>query len=236
MADRPIRCTSRPAAALSRSSVSARCAPRLVDGDRVDLVDDAPAGLREQVLGPAGEHQVQRLGCRDQDVRRPAQHRRALALGRVAGTDRDAQVGSDPAQRHPQVALDVVGERLERRDIHQADPCRGGLAVASPARFARSPGSARSPRFARCIGSARPISPAPTVLTFGGERVDRPQERGERLARAGRGADQDVLAGGDRRPRLRLGGCRRSECGPEPVARSGAEGGEGLVERHDSRA
>ena len=31
VADSPIRCTSRPAASVSRSSVSARCAPRLVD-------------------------------------------------------------------------------------------------------------------------------------------------------------------------------------------------------------
>ena len=43
-----------------------------------------------------GQQQVQRLRRRDQDVRRVAQHRRALALGRVAGAD---------AHAHAHVAL-----------------------------------------------------------------------------------------------------------------------------------
>ena len=40
VADRPMRCGGRSGPRSSRSRVSARCAPRLVGGERVDLVDD----------------------------------------------------------------------------------------------------------------------------------------------------------------------------------------------------
>ncbi len=62
-------------------------------GDGVDLVDDHRLDRAERLPRARGEHQVERLGRRDQDVRRVAQHRRALALGRVAGADADAHVG-----------------------------------------------------------------------------------------------------------------------------------------------
>ena len=88
----------------------------------MDLVDDAPARAVEQLPRAAGQHQVQRLGRRDQDVGRVAQHLLTLALGRVAGPDRDVQLGSDPSQRRAQVAIDVVGERLQRRHVDEADP------------------------------------------------------------------------------------------------------------------
>ena len=62
---------------------------------------------------------------------------------------------------------------------------------------------------------------------LGDQPVDPPEEGGERLARAGRGADQDVLAAGDRRPGLRLGVGRRLEGPRAPVSDGGSEGGEG---------
>ena len=46
----------------------------------------------------------------------------------------------------------------------------------------------------------------PEPLGLAGELVDPPQERRERLARAGRRADERVLAAGDPRPSLCLGG------------------------------
>ena len=155
-------------------------------GDGVDLVDDAPLRPGEQLLCPAGQHQVQRLGRRDEDVRRLAEHRLALLLRRVAGADGDRDLGPDPAQRHAQVAVDVVGECLQRRDVDEPDLLLG------------LPGLGREP-------------------------VDPVEERGERLAGPRRGADQDMLAGGDRRPRLLLGGRRRGERVGEPPARGGAE-------------
>ena len=132
---------------------------------RVDLVDDHLLGAVEDLRRLAGEHQVQRLGGGDEDVRRVADHRLALPLGRVAGADGDLDVGADAAERRAQVLLDVVGERLQRRDVDEAGAVGGRL---------------------------------------GDHPVERPQEGGQRLARAGRRADQRVLAGGDRRPCLRL--------------------------------
>jgi hypothetical protein len=149
----------------------------------VDLVDDDRLDAAEHLARLRGEDQVQRLGCRDEDVGRRAPHRRALALRRVARADRDAQVGPDAAQRSAQVAVDVVGKRLQRRDVDQAR-VRGRLAA---------------------------------------EGVERPQERGERLARSGRRGDEHVLAGGDRRPRLGLRRSRRLERPLEPIADGGGE-------------
>ena len=73
--------------AASRSSDSARCAPRLFGATRVDLIDDHRARVAGQ-HPPArltGEQQVQRLGRGHEDVRRPAAHRGALGLRRIAG-------------------------------------------------------------------------------------------------------------------------------------------------------
>ena len=157
-------------------------------GDRVDLVDDDRLDVREDLARAAGEHEVQRLGRRDEDVRRVAAHRGAVLLRRVAGADADGEVRADAAQRRAEVAVDVVGERLERRDVDEARVV-GGLAARA---------------------------------------VERPQERGQRLARPGRRRDEHVLAGGDRRPGLRLGLGRALEGGGEPVADGGCE----LRERH----
>ena len=64
-----------------------RAAARLQHG--VDLVDDHhPRGLQHRARALGGEQEVQRLGRGDQDVRRRAQHRRALGLRRVAAAHR----------------------------------------------------------------------------------------------------------------------------------------------------
>ena len=95
-----------------------RAALRRRDG--VDLVDDHRLDAGQDLARAARQHQVQRLGRRDQDVGRLAPHRRAVALRRVAGAHADREVGADPAQRRAQVAVDVVGERLQRRDVDEA--------------------------------------------------------------------------------------------------------------------
>ena len=92
-----------------------RAALRL--GDRVDLVDDHRLDPGEDLAHLRGDHQVQRLGRGDQDVRRRAAHRLALLLRGVARPQPDRDLGADPLQRRPEVALDVVGEGLERRDV-----------------------------------------------------------------------------------------------------------------------
>ena len=180
-------------------------------GDGVDLVDDHVLDAAQDLAGGAGQHQVERLGGRDQDVRWVAGDL-APVLGRgVAGPagDRDARhrlaesLGGqrDPGQRGAQVALDVVGQRLERRDVEDADGA-GGFAGRRRARV-------------------------------GGEPVEGPQERGQGLAAPRRGVDQRVLAARDGRPAPRLGVGRRLEAGPEPVTDGWREGRERIGDRGD---
>ena len=91
-------------------------------GDRMHLVEDQRLDAAEHLARLRGQHQEQRLRRGDQDVRRLAQHRRALLRGRVAGAHRDGQLGLEPGERPAQVALDVVVQRLQRRDVEQPKP------------------------------------------------------------------------------------------------------------------
>ena len=134
----------------------ARCDPRLVWATAwisSTITASTPARISRTA---AGHHQVERLGGGDQDVGRRFRHRPAVFLRGVAGAQADRDVGADPAQGGAEVALDVVGERFQRRDVDEAD---------AGAEFGRA-----------------------------GEAVDAPEEAGERLAGAGRGADQRVVA------------------------------------------
>ncbi len=96
-------------------------------GDGVHLVEDQRADRAQHLARLRGEDEVERLGGRDQDVGRVPLHRGALALRRVAGADADPEVGLQARERPAQVALDVVVERLQRRDVEQPHACRGGL-------------------------------------------------------------------------------------------------------------
>ena len=160
--------------------------------DGVDLVDDHLLDAVEDLRRLAGQHQVQRLGRGDEDVRRVADHVAPVLLRRVAGAQADLDVGADAAQRRAQVLLDVVGERLQRRHVDEP----------------------------RAVGGR-----------LGDEAVERPQEGGQRLARAGGRRDQRVLAGGDRRPGLRLGGRRRLEGALEPLPDLRSERESGTYQR-----
>ena len=175
VADSPIRWTSLPAAARQPLERQRQVRAALGRGDRVDLVDD------HRLRRPRTARCARPVSIRYSDsgvvIRMSGGWRSialALALRRVAGPDGDRQLGADPAQRRAEVAVDVVGERLQRRDVDEARSRRSG--------------------------PARPAA---------GQPVDRPQERRQRLARAGRRRDQHVLAGRDRRPRLRLRRRRR---------------------------
>src|SRR5437588_8909337 len=88
----------------------------------MDLVEDERLDGAQRLARTGGEEQEERLGSRDEDVRRLAEHRGALALRRVAGADGDAEVALQACERAAQVALDVVVERLERRDVEEPDP------------------------------------------------------------------------------------------------------------------
>ena len=169
--------------------------PSLGSRQRMDLIDDHGLDRGEDLPRSRGEHQVQALGSRDQQVRRVPHHGLTLFLGSVARAHGDRDVRGLEVQLHrlgpyacewsPEVPVHVVCERLQRRHIkHSATR--------------------------RCRGS-------------GGchQRVQRPQERGERLARARRCVDQRVCSIGDRLPPagLRWGG--RLEDGVEPTGGCG---------------
>ena len=94
--DRPIRCggaapRGRRRRRSRRSRVSARCAPRFVPAIAWTSSTITCSTPRRTSRACAREHQVERLGRRDQDVRRVAGDLAAVLGGRVAGPagDRD---------------------------------------------------------------------------------------------------------------------------------------------------
>jgi hypothetical protein len=90
-------------------------------GDRVHLVEDQRIDAAQQLPRARREQQEERLGRRDQDVRRLTEYRRALLLRRVPRADGDAELRPETGERAAEVPLDVVVERLERRDVEQAE-------------------------------------------------------------------------------------------------------------------
>ncbi len=102
----------------------------------MDLVDDEPPDRRKDLSRGAGEDEVQRLWSGDEDVGRVALHRAAHLVRGVAGADGGRDIRRHPAaaldlvadahQRRAQVAVDVVGERLQRRHIKDATALRVG--------------------------------------------------------------------------------------------------------------
>ncbi len=100
-------------------------------GDRMDLVDDDVLDAAQDLAGLAGEQQVKALRRGDEDVGRRAGERASSVGGRVTGAARHADLGHDLAeplggapdacQGRAQVALDVVGQRLERADVQDTD-------------------------------------------------------------------------------------------------------------------
>ena len=168
--------------------------PALGLRDRVDLVHDQPLHALEQLSRARGEHEVERLRRGDQHVRRLAQHRLPLALRRVAGAEPHRHVAADALQRRAQVALDVVGERLERRDVDEpraASVVGDGLGhqpVEAPEE--RGQGLAR-PRRGREQGVVSRRDRGPGLALRLGRLRERAREpipylRGERCERVGR--------------------------------------------------
>ena len=96
----------------------------------VDFVDDHRLDVAEHLARLRREQQVQRLGRRDENVRRIAEDLPAVGGGRVAGAHGDARQreghafalgdGLDADERRAQVAVDVDGQGLERRDVEDA--------------------------------------------------------------------------------------------------------------------
>ena len=165
--------------------------------DCMDLVDDHGFDAGEGVARRRCEHQVQRLGSRDQQIGRMADERRCGRGRRVARAHADDGLGErhlealggepDARERRSEVLLDVERERAKRGQIQQT-------------------------RAAGALGHRR-----------GHEPVDAPQERSERLPTAGGCQDQRVLTGRDRPPPLGLRRRRLREGAGEPGPHRGRE-------------
>ena len=163
---------------------------------RVDLVDDHGAYGSQHLAAALGRQQeIQRLRRGDQNVRRRAEHRRALVLRGIAGSDRgrnrrgaDAPRLGRPAESAPrlgQVLVDVRAQRFQRRDVDDANG----------------------------------VGKRPGERVFQ-QIVERDQERGECLARAGRRGDERMTAVANRPPSLALRARRLAERFAEPLSRN----------------
>ena len=171
--------------------------------DRMHLIHDHGVAGGEDAPRLRREDKVQRFGRGDEDIGRMGDDRAALLRRRVAAARRHADVGraqpprlafgGDAAQRRLQVFRHVHGERLQRRHIEH--------------RHAAGAGTLGAPARARLRRDRRRAAH---------QTVDRRQERGQRLARAGRGDHQHILTRPDRGPRLALRFGRRSERMLEP--------------------
>ena len=169
VAESPMRWNGLSVSALEALEREREMGAALRAGDGVHLVDDHRLDAAQHLAALRGEEQEERLRRRDQDVGRRAQHLAALPLVGVARADADRQRRAEPGERAAQVALDVVVERLQRRDVEQPQP----------------------------LARARV------------EPVDPGQERGERLARAGRRLHEHVRT------------ASRSRARPPPAPASG---------------
>jgi hypothetical protein len=142
-----------------------------------------------------------------------------LALRRVTRAHPDAHLWrleteplrglGDAHERAAQIALHVDAESLERRDV---EDLRRRVARGGGIRLLIANG---------CLRAAFPAH----------QSVDRPQERRERLARAGRRDHEGVAAGGDRVPRAELRRRGRAERPREPLPGRGGEAFERLDHR-----
>ena len=99
--------------------------------DGVNFIDDdGAAGCEHIAAGLRTQQDVQRLRGGHDDVRRPAPHAGALRLRGVAGAHhrpylnvryaKRHQLFANAAQRRLEIALDVVRQRLQRRDVDHA--------------------------------------------------------------------------------------------------------------------
>ena len=188
VADRPIRWIGVSADRLQALDADRHVRAALRAGDGVHLVEDQRLDAAQRLARLRGQHQVERLRRRDQDVGRLLQQLAAFLLRRVAGPDRNPQARLEACERAAEVALDVVVQRLQRRDVEHPQPLagrrvragrsrRGTPSASCPSRSA--PGSGRARR------SRSPASPAPAPASARRRCArTRPASRA-RMARAG---------------------------------------------------
>ena len=141
----------------------------LVRRDRVDLVDDDRSRGRQHAAARFGaEQDVERFRRGDEDVRRAAAHalrarlrayRRCAPSVRISTSGRPCarKASRMPASGASRLSLDVVRQRLQRRDVDDlrlvrerpSSPCRTRSSIAARKPPASCP-IRSAPRSARC--------------------------------------------------------------------------------------
>ena len=169
--------------------------------ERVDLVDDHGLDPAERVARGRREHQEQRLGRGDEEVRGMADERAAVAAARVTGTHADDGLGEGHVEPLGREADAGEGRAKVLLDVEREGPQGGDV---------------EEPRAARPLRQRR-----------GHQSIDAPEEGREGLARSRRGEDQGVLTARDRPPTLRLSRGRLRERGLEPRPHRGREARQG---------
>ena len=175
--------------------------PSLAACHRVHFVDDHPTDAAQYLAGRRREDEIERFGCRYQDVGRVSSHPLSGIGWRVTGADEGVDCGQGRAtdaargvansgQRRPEIPLDVMGQGLQGRDVEHA----------------ASTGLVR--------------------LGLGQQLIECPEECGQCLARPGGGVDQRVMAICDGGPAQGLGSGWLVERGLEPSAGCRGEGAE----------
>ena len=159
--------------------------------ERVDLVDDDELHRPQRLARLRREHEVERLGRGDEDVGREC----AAAPG-----------GRGSRCRRCAAPTRGLVERTPSRSAASAIPRSGDAQVLLDVDGERA--QRRDVEHAAALALRR--------HRLAADAVDRPEERGERLARAGRRQDQGVVAGRDRGPAAGLGRGGRGERRVEP--------------------
>ncbi len=178
VADSPIRCGGAGRQVLEAFEAQGEMGAALAAGDRVDLVDDDVLDASEDLAGPAREHQVQRFGGRDEDVRRVADDVAARLARRVAGPRGDRDGGAGRPSRPAASAIPASGDRRLRSMSYvralsgetyrtrtvafgrsRSAPVAGASWPGGPGTIGTRPGSCRSPSARGSACGGRPRSP-----------------------------------------------------------------------------
>ena len=166
--------------------------------DRVHLVEDHGLDAGEGLAGSRRQHEEQRLGGGDEDVAGRAGEGPALVGGGVAGADRHRDVG--------------LGQAKPGCGVADADQGRAEVALDVDGQGLHGRDVEHPAALEPLLGDG-----------LAGQPVEGPEERGQRLAGAGRGHDEGVVSRADGLPGagLRLRGL--AEGTPEPRRGGGGE-------------
>ncbi len=173
----------------------------------MDFVDDHGVDVAKDVASFRRQNQIERFGCRDQNVgRRPGDSSPFGGIG-ISAANRDGRQSIRNAGRFGclldadqwplKVSLDIGAKRLQRRNVEHGDAAVGA--------------------------GGRSFGIQIRSFAFKHQPVDRHQKRGQRLAGTGWGEQKRVLAAFDGWPGFKLCPCRFAEFFGEPFVDNWAE-------------